>query len=151
MLFSSERIQRKGNEFKEFLTERQHEAELTQDAIASELSVKQNTISQYLNPKTDNHLPAFVLPMLPKPLALESLRFLAKDVECVVVPRAEIKGRTDGSLDDELLDIDVIQGDIIKLRKKNLQACMSKLDQLASVIEKMRVEVMDIESKNRDK
>jgi len=145
MLFSSERIQRKGNEFKEFLTDRQHEAELSQEAIACALSVKQNTISQYLNSKTDNHLPAFALPLLPKPLALEAMRTLAKDIECIVVPRVQIVGRTDGKLDDELLDIDVIQGDIIKLRNKDMQACLAKLDQLAGVIERMRVECMQIE------
>lgn len=111
------------DKFKAKLNDILIDAHLKQEVIAHTGGVKQCTVSQWFAPDSDRNLPAFELMLLPKEIVLPICtaavaRFGKKLVE------NEFDLPTDGSVDDNLLNIDMIQGDLIRKKGKDPRAAL---------------------------
>lgn len=113
MFFASDKIKRQSEDFKILITEIQHDEEITQESLGAELGVHQSTIAQWLNPSTDNHLPAFELANLPNSFLLPALKFILRGKLLVVEP-LKYMAQINGEISDELLKIMSKIGDMAK-------------------------------------
>lgn len=100
-----------------------------QEQIAIDGSVKHNTVSQWLNPQNDRHFPAFQLLLQQEGIVLPLCKEFVKRFGFKIVPE-EGGLKTDGDVNDQLLNIDVIQAEIIKLKDKNPKAAMKFCEDL---------------------
>lgn len=64
MHFFDQRVARAAQDFRARTWESIQDNHITQEAVASALSVEQSTVSRWMSPGGDFHLPAFAIPML---------------------------------------------------------------------------------------
>mgnify|MGYP007083481298 CR=1 FL=1 len=81
------------------------DAEITQEQLADALKTTQANISRWFAYSTDQHLPAFLIPMLPRPVLEAVIAFLASAGNMMVVPTIKLVDQLNGSLDDEIVAI----------------------------------------------
>ena len=98
--------------------QRMLEEGLTQEYVAFMIGKAQQTVNHYLNPNDQQDLPAYAIPFLPEPLAVELLRFLADRIGHDVLRKIPIKGICNGSTDDEMLNLE--QGKGFRFRRRDL-------------------------------
>jgi hypothetical protein len=123
------KAQETADRFKALLNDLIIDASLKQETLAYHGSIKQNTVSQWIDPQSDRHLPAFQLLLLPSeiavPICSEVLRRFGK-----IVAENVFDLPTDGHVDDNLLNIDMIQGDIIRKKEKDPKGALKFCDDL---------------------
>ncbi|MFZ2190016.1 MAG: hypothetical protein WAV48_04510 [Candidatus Magasanikiibacteriota bacterium] len=123
------KAQETADQLKALLNDILIDAHLKQEIIAHQGGVKQCTVSQWFNPESDRNFPAFQLFLQPASLVLPICnsaisRFGKKIVE------NEFDLPTNGAVDDNLLNIDMIQGDLIRKKEKDPKAALRYCDDL---------------------
>jgi transcriptional regulator with XRE-family HTH domain len=151
MFFSSEKIQRQAEDFKTFLTDLMHDQHITQEELGRELGVHQSTIAQWLNPKSDNHMPLMELANLQLPLLTEMLRFIlrGKLIDLVFITS---RLKTDGDISDELLKITSEVGDMAKrkeLTRENIKILKRRASDLHELVHQIEVEIEEADKRGR--
>jgi hypothetical protein len=131
-----EKAQRTADEFKSVLNDTIIDSNLKQETLGHYGFVHQNTISQWLNPELDRHMPAFQFFMQPKEIVLPLCEKIVERFgkQITTIPKGL---KTDGSFDDNLLNMNVLEGELTKVKdtdtKKVLEWC-SKLElELATI------------------
>mgnify|MGYP007100140041 FL=1 len=81
------------------------DAGITQEQLADALKTTQGNVSRWFAYSTDQHLPAFLIPMLPRPVLEAVIAFLASAGNMMVVPTIKLVDQLNGSLDDEIVAI----------------------------------------------
>ncbi len=110
-----EKAQRTADEFKSLLNDIIIDSNLKQETLGHFGCINQNTISQWLNPELDRHMPAFQLLMQPKEIVLPLCERIVQRFGKQIATLPEgIK--TDGSLDDNLLNMNVLEGELTKVK-----------------------------------
>ena len=136
------KIQRAKEDAKAFLYSRICEEDLKQEYVAFMIGKAPQTLNHYLNPNDAQDFPAYLTPFLPEPLAVDLLRFLAEKIDHDVLPKIPIVGRVNGSTDDEMLNLDVLQGKFIEqLRNGNQSSEKTK-----RIVDKMKEQLACIEA-----
>ncbi len=136
MKMKSERIQRLANDFKQACIEAYHDSPFNQQAVADSCETTQESVSRWFSYTSDQHLPAFLISFLPKEIAVPILKFLANKFEYVLVARKP-EMELDGRIEDELLEIDRLQGKIIEIREEDPKKCRKLVDKLRGVVDRM--------------
>ena len=136
------KIQRTREDVKSFLYNRILEEEFTQEYVAFLLGKAPQTLNHYLNPNDNQDFPAYLICFLPEPLACELLRFLADKVQCDLLPKIPVKGTVNGSTDDEMLNLDVLQGRFIE----SLRSDEVAPEKIRRIVQKMKEQLAIVEA-----
>jgi hypothetical protein len=136
------KAQETANKFKGVLNDLQVDEHLKQDVLAHDGGVKQNTISQWFSPESDRHLPAFQLLLQSEKIVVPLCRmFLERFNKSIVTNRKALK--VNGTMDDNLLTIDIIQGEIIKLRNGDPVKVIKYCEQLEIEVATIKAEAKE--------
>lgn len=105
-------------EVKEQLLIALQESPYKQETIADACETTQASISRWFGYNTEHLPPMHILAVLPKEIAVPLCRYFAQRHGYDVIPQVPTS-RTDGSLEDECLDIAKKLGDIISDARQN--------------------------------
>jgi hypothetical protein len=116
------------------------DANLKQDVLANYGYVKQNTISQWLDPLSERHFPAFQLLLQPEeivvPICREAVKRFGKTIGDNVFDLP-----TNGRTDDNIIKIDEIQGYIIRKRETDPKGALKYCDELIREAQTLKREI----------
>jgi len=108
MHFFDQRIDRAASDFKARTWESIQDNHVKQEAVAGALSVEQSTVSRWMCPGGDYHLPAFAIPMLNEPCLLgfreDLLRWLVEKSGYTLGRRLKIQ-QLNGTVADETMEL----------------------------------------------
>jgi len=119
MQLTDTNTKRAAEDFKALCVEAYQESGMTQEQLADSLRTTQANISRWFSYATDIHLPAFIIPLLPIPIAQSVVRCLAQKVGMHLMPDFKMVDKVDGRLDDEYADIIVRLGKLYEDFKKH--------------------------------
>lgn len=124
------------NESKNVMLEALQESNVTQESLADDCQVTQATISRWFSYKIEFFPPVYVLSLLPESITVPLCKFFLSRFNKLVVD-APKNLTLDGNIDDNLLNIDVFQAEIIKLRggnpKKTIKMCEEIEREIATI------------------
>ena len=140
MKLKNEVHRRLANDFKQACIEAFHDSPFNQQAIADACDTTQETISRWFGYTSEQHLPAFLLSVLPKEIAIPLLKFFADKFDYVMIARKP-EMQLDGHIEDELLEIDRLQGKIIEMGMQDPKRSRKLVDKMRSVVERMDTEL----------
>jgi hypothetical protein len=108
MHFFDQRVARVAQDFRVRTWESIQDNHITQEAVASALSVEQSTVSRWMSPGGDFHLPAFAIPMLNDTCLLgfreDLLRWLVEKSGYALGRRLNIQ-QLNGTVADETMEL----------------------------------------------
>lgn len=99
---TNERVRRIAVDIKSRATEAMVDARLKQEGIAASCGVGQPTVCRWLDPDSDNHIPAYALAVTEPEFAIPTLNEILKHQGHIATKRIPIIGELNGSLVDEL-------------------------------------------------
>jgi transcriptional regulator with XRE-family HTH domain len=141
MFFSSERTKHEADAFKYRLVDLLHELKITQEELGRLLGVSQPAVAQWLNPKTDNHMPAFLLAALPDPPRAMLLRWMLRETETSVTERIPVIGELRGDMTEHLIAAQTMLGEIARNMRTNPSKCRMPIEALRHLCELMTAEI----------
>lgn len=110
-----EKAQKTADQFKALLNDTIIDSNLKQETLAHYGCVNQNTISQWLNPELDRHIPFFQAMLQPKEIVIPICeRIVERFGKQITTIPGNLK--TDGSFDDNLLNMNVLEGELTKVK-----------------------------------
>jgi len=101
-------------QFKSVLHDTMIDAELKQEVIAHQGGVKQCTVSQWVDPLSDRHLPAFEMLLLDEKIVVPLSNLFIKRFGKMIV-NTQFVERKNGTILDEVLEIGKIEGRLVDL------------------------------------
>lgn len=136
----NEREARERAELAHVLTELFHDAPYSQEAIADATGKRQSTVSRWFS-YAENELPDLhSISKFPREIRVPLCQHLVKEFGLVIAQRVPVVGRLNGSLDDELLNVDVVQAEIIRQKNKDPKAAKKYVSELRAICDKMTAE-----------
>jgi len=105
-------------EFKSILNDLIIDAEIKQEVIAHQGGVKQCTVSQWMDPLSERHIPAFQLLLQDEKIVVPICRLILERFNKSIVTNVKAL-KVNGSIDDNLLQMDILQGELIKIKDKS--------------------------------
>jgi DNA-binding IclR family transcriptional regulator len=134
------KARRSAEDFKNRLLEIAEISKEKQEAIASTLGVSQSTVHSWLDPLTDRHMPAALIPLLPPQMATEIIQYLARLMEI------RVNDRLNGRIEDEVTDLTEATGEFVHLyrQKASKAQIVAKAHEMQMIINQAIAEVESI-------
>jgi hypothetical protein len=138
MIFANRTHEHKAQDLKDILVRSREESAHSQEDLADMCGTSQPTIQRWFSYTLDHFPPIWALALLPEEVVVPLCKhFLSRFKKTISTLPSDL--HTDGSLDDDLLNIDVIQAEIIKRKDKDPRKALEWID-------KLRVEVDTLEA-----
>jgi transposase-like protein len=131
------KARRSAEDFKNRLLETAELSKEKQEAIASSLGVSQSTVHSWLDPISDRHIPAALIPLLPKQMASEMIQYLARLIDM------RVNTHLNGQIEDEVVDLSEATGEFIRLyrAKASKAQIVAKAHEMKLIVDRAIAEV----------
>lgn len=129
MVFANRTHEHKAQELKDLLVRSREESPHSQEDLADMCGTSQPTIQRWFSYTLDHFPPIWTLALLPEEVVVPLCRHFLSRFNKTISTRISAL-HTDGSIDDNLLNIDVIQAEIIKRKDKEPRKVLEWIDKL---------------------
>lgn len=138
--YNSEQQRHEAESFKGQMVEALHETDIKQEAIANDVGTTQPTVSRWFSYLNTEFPDLFQLSKFPPVLLTALLNVVLKPLGLAVTrPKPAVRD-LNGSMDDELLNIDVIQADIIRVKDQDPKKAKKHIADLHGMLDKLDAE-----------
>lgn len=128
-----------GEQFKALVNDAIIDAQQKQESIAFNGGVNQSTVSQWLDPISDRHMPAFQLFLQNEAIVLPVIRKAADRFNLSLTPKTAAS--SNGSIVDEVLDLGRVEAAFADLINQNDKKKFAvQLDRLKSIVARLEAE-----------
>lgn len=142
-------LQNKLNELKEVMRTALMESGCTQEALADEAMTTQPTIQRWFSYDISHFPPLYILALLPASMVIPICNYFLFRFGKRVLDKPK-NLMTDGRMEDNILNIDVIIADIISLRDKNPEKAVRACDRLITEVYTLQKEAQQIVDRRKN-